>query len=65
MKRIWNTFKSFIKDDNGFEFLQLAIVIIIVAGLAVVVYAIADNARTKLEQAGDDILNMGSDTTNP
>jgi len=65
MKRFLNAFKSFIKDDNGFEFLQLAIVIIIVAGLAVVVYAIADNAKAKLEQAGDDILNMGSGQTNP
>lgn len=63
MKKFFNTIKSFIKDESGFEFLQLAIVIIIVAGLAVVVYAIADNAKTKLEDAANVINDMGSGTT--
>ena len=62
MKRFLNAIRSFIKDEDGFEFLQLAIVIIIVAGLAVVVYAIADNARAKLEEAGNLIEDMGNGT---
>lgn len=51
MKNLMKTFKSFIKDDNGAELLEYAIVIIIVAALAVVIYGIAASAKSKVDEA--------------
>lgn len=51
MKNLMKTFKSFIKDDNGAELLEYAIVIIIVAALAVVIYGIAKSAKAKVNEA--------------
>lgn len=58
MKKLINRFKSFWKDDDGFEFLQLAIVIVIVAMLAVVVYGIAQSATDRLNEAQDMLDNL-------
>lgn len=55
MKKFINTFKSFIKDDEGAELLEYAIVIIIVAAMAVVIYAIASSAKSKALQAQEAI----------
>lgn len=51
MKNLMKTFKSFIKDDNGAELLEYAIVIIIVAALAAVIYGIASSAKSKVDEA--------------
>ena len=62
MKKIKNIFRSFWKDEGGFEFLQLAIVIVIVAMLAVVVYGIATSAQGKLQEAQDMLDGIGPES---
>lgn len=62
MKKLKNLFRAFWKDEGGFEFLQLAIVIVIVAMLAVVVYGIATSAQSKLEEANEMLNNIGPST---
>ena len=53
MKKFWKSFKSFLKDENGSSFLELAIIIIIMAGLVLGVYAIATSVNEKIEDAGE------------
>lgn len=59
MKNLAKTFKAFIKDESGAELLEYAIVVIIVAALASVVWVIAGKARAKVEQAQSAIDNLG------
>lgn len=55
MKKFLNACKSFWKDDNGAELLEYAIVIIIVAGLALLIYGIAGSAKGKVNDAATAI----------
>lgn len=58
MERFKQYCKKFIKEDDGMELLQVAIVVLIAAALATVIWQLAKNVQTKLEtaqQAVDDI----------
>lgn len=58
MDRFKQYCKKFIKEDDGMELLQVAIVVLIAAALATVIWQLAKNVQTKLEtaqQAVDDI----------
>ena len=55
-----NYFKRFIKDEDGSEFIQFALILLIVAILAVVIYAIADSVKDKLLGAKDAIDALGT-----
>ena len=61
MKNLMKTFKSFIKDDDGAELLEYAIVIIIVAALAAVIYGIASSAKKKVDDAQKAINDIPVD----
>lgn len=58
-------FKSFWKDESGMEFLQLAIIIIIVAALAAAVWALAQGVLSKLEEAQTEIEGITMPPQNP
>lgn len=53
-------FKRFIKDENGSELLQWAIIIIICVALAVIAKSIADSVSQQLNSAKQDIDNLNS-----
>lgn len=48
-----NHFKSFVKEEDGFEFLQLVVVIAITAVLGGIIWKISNSAQEKLTQAQD------------
>lgn len=51
MDRFKQYCKRFIKEDDGMELLQVAIVVLIAAALATVIWQLAKNVQTKLETA--------------
>lgn len=57
--------KSFWKDESGMEFLQLAIIIIIVAALASLVWGIAQGVMSKLQEAQTGIEGITMPPQNP
>lgn len=50
--------KEFLTDESGMEFLQLAIVIVIVAGLIVVMQRLGKAIYSKIGGAADTVENM-------
>lgn len=50
--------KEFLTDESGMEFLQLAIVIVIVAGLIVVMQRLGKAIYAKIGGAADTVENM-------
>ncbi len=50
--------KRFIKEDDGMELLQVAIVVLIAAALATVIWQLAKNVQTKLETAQEAVDNI-------
>lgn len=65
MKNFINTLKNFWKDEDGSSFLETAIIIVIVAILAVAVFALFDKVNDKLSQAGDQIDAITLPQSNP
>ena len=65
MKKFKEYLRSFWKDEEGMEFLQLAIIIIIVAVLAIGVWGIAESVQNKLEEAGQQIESITLPSQNP
>ena len=51
-------FMRFLKDEEGAELIQFAIVVGIAAGLAVVVKFVFDAAGEKLEEAADAVSGI-------
>ena len=56
-RRSYNT-KEFLSDESGMEFLQLAIVIVIVAGLIVVMQRLGKAIYSKIGGAADQVEGM-------
>ena len=61
MKNAKERFKSFVKDENGMEILQVAIIVIIACVLAGVLWMIADKAKDKLEEAETEMDKLNHD----
>lgn len=57
-KKFLNHCKQFVRNEDGSELMQWAIIIIIVAALAMVAYGIAESVQGKLEEAATDIDNL-------
>lgn len=51
-------FKDFHNDNDGMEFLQVAVVVIIVALLAAAVIAIGTAIKGKVGEAADQVTNL-------
>ena len=54
-------FKHFLRDEGGMEFLQVAVIVLIVAALAVAVVAIGKAIKTKANYAATSVgtINTG------
>lgn len=65
MKNLIYALKKFWKDEDGSSFLETAIIIVIVAILAVAVFALFDKVNDKLSQAGDQIDAITLPQSNP
>ncbi len=54
-------FKHFLRDESGMEFLQVAVIVLIVAALAVAVVAIGKAIKTKANDAATSVgtINTG------
>ncbi len=65
MKNLIHALKKFWKDEDGSSFLETAIIIVIVAILAVAVFALFDKVNDKLSQAGDQIDAITLPQSNP
>lgn len=57
--------KSFLKDESGSSFLELAIIIIIFAGLAVGIYLLATNVGEKIDEASEMVDSITLPTSKP
>lgn len=58
MDRFKQYCKKFIKEDDGMELLQVAIVVLIAAALATVIWKLASSVQTKLEKAQEAVDNI-------
>ena len=59
MEKFKNYLTKFVKEEDGFEILQVAIIVAIVAGLAAVLYIkIVQPMNQKLEEASEAINNI-------
>ena len=65
MKNLMHALKKFWKDEDGSSFLETAIIIVIVAILAVAVFALFDKVNDNLSQAGDQIDAITLPQSNP
>jgi Flp pilus assembly pilin Flp len=54
-------FKNFLRDESGMEFLQVAVIVLIVAALAVAIVAIGKAIKTKADSAATEVggINTG------
>ncbi len=52
MNKLKEHFKYFIKEDDGMETMEWAILLVIVIGIIVVAMGIADKLKAKIEEAG-------------
>ena len=59
MKKLIAKIKNFIYAEKGSELMQWAIIIIIVAGMAVVAYAMSSSLTDKVNEANDALDNIG------
>lgn len=57
-------FKYFIKNEDGGELIEYAIIIAIVAVLGIAVFNIASIAENKITGAGEAIAGIGPDANN-
>lgn len=65
MKKFYSNYvKPFIKDTEGAELIQWAIIIAIMAALAVVAYAISQIAISKLSGAKEALEGINTPSTN-
>ena len=62
MNKLKQFFRRFLKEEDGFEFLQVAIIIVIVAGLGVIVYRIAAGVEKNLKTAEEDLNSLKPST---
>lgn len=53
MKKFIETVKRSHTSEDGSELMQFAIIIVIVAGLAVLAYGISDKLKDKMDNAAD------------
>lgn len=58
-KKLCTKIKNFIYAEKGSELMQWAIIIIIVAGMAVVAYAMSDALTSKVSDANDALQDIG------
>lgn len=65
MKKMLKSIKSFLKDESGSSFLELAIIIIIFAGLAVGIYLLATNVGEKIDEASEMVDSITLPTSKP
>ena len=64
MEKIRNYFRRFMKEEEGMEFLQVVIIVAIVAGMAVALYAlVVQPMMQRLEQAGQAINEITTDVS--
>lgn len=55
MKNIRARVKSFLKDDNGMEFIQVAVIVVAVLMLAAAAYYLYTQAGVKINEVADNI----------
>lgn len=64
MEKIRNYFRRFMKEEEGMEFLQVVIIVAIVAGLAAALYVlVVQPMYARLEEAGQAIEDITSDVS--
>ena len=55
MKNLMNRIKAFIHDEDGMEFIQVAVIIVAVGVLAVIVYQLYKSTGEKIKVASEKI----------
>lgn len=51
MYKIKNYSKKFLSDESGMEFIQFAIIMLVVAAMAVAIYQLSDTAKNGINKA--------------
>ena len=63
MDRLKKYAKTFIEEEDGMEFMQFAIIVIVTVLIASAIIYLATQIGKKIGSAGDSIAGMGTGTT--